>query len=35
MKHLSETMELAKQELQELAQTARDLQELEKALETA
>ncbi len=34
-KHLSETMELAKQELQELAQTARDLQELEKALETA
>ena len=34
-KHLGETMELAKQELQELAQTARDLQELEKALETA
>ncbi len=34
-KHLAETMELAKQELQELAQTARDLQELEKALETA
>jgi len=33
--HLAETMELAKQELQELAQTARDLQELEKALETA
>ena len=33
--HLTETMELAKQELQELAQTARDLQELEKALETA
>jgi hypothetical protein len=34
-KHLSETMELAKQELQELSQTARDLQELEKAIETA
>ena len=34
-KHLAETMELAKQELQELAQTARDLDELEKALETA
>ena len=34
-KHLAETMELAKQELQQLAQTARDLDELEKALETA
>jgi len=34
-KHLTETMELVKQELQELAQTARDLDELEKALETA
>ena len=33
--HLSETMDLAEQELEQLAQTARDLQELDAALETA
>lgn len=33
LEHLAETMDLAKQELQQLAQTARDLQDIEKSLQ--
>ena len=33
LQHLTETMDLAKQELQQLAQTARDLQDIEKSLQ--